>query len=73
MDAGPKTKKSPQQAEQNENNETCSHAHGNDYSIWDIPARGLGCALPVHAEIAYPTGMLRDRPAKRAGLVIIHL
>jgi hypothetical protein len=47
MDAGPKTKKSPQQAEDNDNDEAGSQTHGCDYSIWDIPARGLGIILKI--------------------------
>jgi hypothetical protein len=33
MDSGTKCKKSPQQAEENDNDQACSHAHGSDYSI----------------------------------------
>jgi len=41
MDTGKNSQKSPQQAEENGNNEDCSHAHVNDYSIWNISDRGL--------------------------------
>jgi hypothetical protein len=49
MDAGKKSKKSPQQAEQNDNDEACSHTHASDYSIWNISDCGLAAVLFWHA------------------------
>jgi hypothetical protein len=49
MDAGKKSQNSPQQAEENGNDEDCSHTHANDYSIWNISDCGLIDVLFSHA------------------------
>jgi len=45
MDAGKKSQNSPQQAEENGNDEDCSHTHANDYSIWNFSDRDLSAVL----------------------------
>jgi hypothetical protein len=40
MDSATKSKKSPQQAEDNGDDKACLHAHAGDYSIWDMRERG---------------------------------
>ncbi len=41
MDSGTKCKKSPQQAEENDDDQAGPHAHASDYSIWNIRDRSL--------------------------------
>jgi hypothetical protein len=38
MNSGAKSKKSPHQGKENDDDEACSHTHASDYSIWVFQA-----------------------------------